>query len=315
MPGADSSRTRLIYRPETVFGEAPPANAATTRVRLKSADIDHKNQTVISEEIRSDRQRSDLALVGFNADGTVSVECSYGNSDDWFQAALGGTWTANVLRNGTVNRSFNLEKGFLDVGKYQSFRGQVINTMDINIVAKQIVTLNFGFMGSRGIAASTTIAGTTPPTEPNGNPPMKAGPDIFLLDSGGANIELGDAQTTEVRLNVNNNVRYRDLATQYETDDVGRGVQEITGNMNVYFKDTIILAGFEADALFSLQYGFQDPVDNTKSYRITLPKCKIVGAPVPITGNDADVMMAVSFRALLDSGVGYTINFERAVTL
>lgn len=315
MPGADSSRGRLIYRPETAFGEAPPTNAATTRVRFTGESLHHKNNKVLSEEIRSDRQRSDDVLAGFDVDGNVDAECTYGNFDDWFQAVLGGTWTTNVLRNGTVNRSFNLEKGFMDIGKFISHRGVGINTLDLNITARAIVKLSFGFMGSRGYPTSASIAGTTAPTEPNANSPMSAGPDIFLLDSGGANIELGDVQTKEVRLNVNNNMRLRDLATQYETDDLGRGVQEITGSLNAYYKDNVVLDGFIANAFFSLMFGFQDPNDATKSYRITLPRCKLSGDVPTISGNDSDVMLPIAFRAFVDAGVGYTINWERAVTL
>jgi hypothetical protein len=315
MPGADASRGRLVYRFETVFGEAPPSNAATTRVRFTGESLHHRENKVLSEEIRPDRQRSDDVLAGFDTEGTVDAECTYGNFDSWFEAALGGTWTTNVLRNGTVNRSLNLEKGFTDIGKYIDYRGQVINTMDLNITARNIVKLSFGFMGSKGLAAATSIAGTTAPTEPNGNAPMSAGPDIFLLDSGGANIELGDVQTREVRLNVNNNTRLRDLATQYETDDVGRGVQEITGTLNAYFKDIVLYQGFLANSLFSLMFGFQDPDDATKSYRITLPRCRVTDAQPSLPGNDSDVMMPVTFRAFADAAVGYTINWERAVTL
>lgn len=401
MRGADSSRARIIVgAAETEFGEVPDANLATTRLRFKSESLKHTNSTVISDEIRSDRQRSDLALVGFDAAGDINAELTYGNFDWMFEAALCGTWTpgtsvfadgvtnstavvtsataafsaddkfkpisgagipansyigvinsatsiglsssktANVpvnasatatgvsitigsvgvprashLMNGTVNRSFPVEKGFLDIGKNNFYPGCGVNTLGLDVTSRQIVQLTAGLMAKRAYASASSIAGTTVPTEPNGNQIITAGPLIQLVDSGTPNIELNGIFTKEVKLMINNNFRVRDAATQYETDDFGRGVMEITGSLNAYFEDIDILNAFIANQVCALRYSLTDPVDNRLSYRLTLPKIKLPDVSPVIGGVDADVMLPIQFRALVDDNVGYTLFMERGVTI
>src|SRR2546430_2956560 len=159
---SDASRVELTYRPETVFGEAPAANVAMTRIRLKNDSLKHENVTVVSDEIRADRQRTDLALVGYGVTGDINFELTYGNYfDAALEAALCGTWATNVLRNGVTNRSFTFEKRWLDLAKYAHYRGCCVNNFEMTAAARQIVQCRAGIMGSRGYAAATTsISGT-----------------------------------------------------------------------------------------------------------------------------------------------------------
>lgn len=314
MPGADASRGRLIFRPETVWNEVPPANAATTRLRITGESLHHRNSKVISEEIRSDQQRDNDVLVGYDVDGGFNAELTYGNFDWLLEAILGGSWTTNVLMNGTTKRSFTLEKGFLDITKYISYRGCRVNTVELNTISRRIVELAASFMGAKGYPTTSSLAGTTAPTEPNGNQPIAAGPNIKLYAVGGSNEELNDVETKEIRLNLNRNLRIRDQATSVFTDDFGYGAMDITGTLNVYFADIVHYTSFVNDALFSLAWTLSDPDVAASSYRITLPKLKIEDAQPALAGVESDVMMPINFRAFNDTGVGYSIKIERAVT-
>jgi hypothetical protein len=293
----------------------PPANAATTRVRFTGESLHHRNTTVISEEIRSDRQRSDLILVGYDVDGDINFELSYSNFDWAMEAVLCGTWTTNVLNNGVLPKSFCLEKGFLDITKYVSYRGCIINAMTLNIVARRQVTGTIGIMGQKGYPLATSICGTTPPTEPTGNEVMAAGTNIKMFAGGSANIDLNDLAIREITLAINNNGRLRELATTPYTDNFGKGAMEITGTLNAYFADIAHYSEFIAGAIFELVWTISDPSDNTKSYRFTIPRLKITDSNATMPGVDADAMQPITWRALLDAGVGYAIKIERAVTI
>lgn len=468
MPGADSSRGRLIFRPELVFGEAPPANADTRRLRFNSESLAHRNATVISEEIRSDRQRSDLVLVGYDVAGDINKEFTFVDNDWLLEAALCGQWTQGALntvadgattnasptvtsvtaaftsadlhkpivgagipansfigiinsatsiglsssattntpvnatatasgvtlrfnsrsvtdgattnasrvvtsvtaafsandlgsrivgtgipansyivqvnsatsvdisqpatatgsgitvqigsrteflRNGVINRSFNVEKGFMDLPQFIDYRGCFVNTVQLGITARQIVAFNVGIMGSRGYPAATSIAGSTTPYEPTANTPMSAGPLIQIFNSGGPNIEMFGVATREIVLNISNNGRTRELATQAQTDDFGRGAMELTLSMNALFKDLTIYNGFIANSFFAMQFTMSDPVDPVNSYRVTLPKMKVTEATPVLGGVESDVQMPISARALVDPSVGYSINVEREISV
>jgi len=316
MPGADSSRGRLVYRQETAWNETPPANAATTRLRFTGESLSHRNATVISEEIRPDRQRDDLILVGYDVAGDINLELSYGNFDWLFEAAIWSSgWATNQIINGTTKRSFNFQKSFMDIAKHVSYRGCRINSLDVAVIARRPVTMVAGIVGSKGYPSATDITGTTTPTEPNGNAIIAAGTNIKLFDSGGGNIDLNDVAAREVRFQINNAARIRELATNPETDDFGFGAMEVTGNLLVYFADITHYTEFVANAIFALQFTATDPADNTKSYRFTFPRIKVTDASPNLTGVDADVTLPFTFRAMADVTVGYTIKIERAVTV
>lgn len=57
--------------------------------------------TIISNEIRSDRQVSDLILVGAEAGGDTGIELSYGAFDALIEGALFNTYTKTVEKTGT----------------------------------------------------------------------------------------------------------------------------------------------------------------------------------------------------------------------
>jgi hypothetical protein len=315
---SDSSRVQLLYLPESGFAAPPSANPPSQLVRFTKSTFSHKNTTVVSEEIRSDRQRSNLALVGFDCSGDFTIEPSYGHKafEDFLEAALCGSWTADVLENGTTNRSFLVEQGFLDIGKYIDFAGMTVDKFSLDASSLKIVQGVITFMGSAGVAGSASIAGTTTPTDDSTNEPMHSGDLIAMEAEGGGNFEVNDMAVKSVKIDIANNLRRHDLVTQYASDDFGRGVMDITGSMETYFKDIAAFNQFVVNGLFALKFKMTSPnmpaVANT--YEFTLPRLFVTDAPLPIPGVDSDIMQVLTFRATLDAGVGYTIHVERNIT-
>lgn len=316
---SDASRTRLLIRPEVTYGEAAPANAATTRLRFKGETLGIRKQTVLSEEIRGDRQRTDMPLVGIDVAGDVRQEFIYGAETDLLlQGVLCGAWgtpSANILRNGVTNRSFGIEAGLLDVGTYIYFRGCVPSRFALDIAARQIVQMTTSWMGQRGLPAATSIAGTTVPTEPAANAPMKAGSGISILSAGTANVEMTGVSARRITLDIANTLRARDLATSEYADEPGRSAMEITGTIETYFSDRTRYLAFLNNQFFAAKFRLTDLgiTAAANTYEFTLPTLKIHDAPLEIPGNEADILQTFSFRALLDPAVNYAINVERAI--
>ena len=48
--------------------------------------------------------------------GDIAVELSFRSFDDLIQAAMQGTWTANVLKIGKVERTFAILERHTDIG-------------------------------------------------------------------------------------------------------------------------------------------------------------------------------------------------------
>lgn len=93
MPTADANNAALTYIAESAFG-VTPYPARTTRMRLTGETLAHQKDTVKSEEIRNDRQVSDLIKVGAMASGPVSFEMNQADYQGFLLAALGAaSWT------------------------------------------------------------------------------------------------------------------------------------------------------------------------------------------------------------------------------
>lgn len=86
-----TNRTKLGKVRETTFGTTP-TSPAFKEVRNQSSSLNAAPETVISNEIRSDRQLTDLILVGQKAGGDIAGELSFEAFDDDLEEALQGTW-------------------------------------------------------------------------------------------------------------------------------------------------------------------------------------------------------------------------------
>lgn len=90
---ANGSRSSLFHIPEATYG-VTPANPKFLRIRHTACSIGSEKDTLMSEELRSDRQIADFRLGQNKVGGGIGYESS---TDDQFLAALEallcGTWT------------------------------------------------------------------------------------------------------------------------------------------------------------------------------------------------------------------------------
>ena len=88
---SDSNLSTLAFQEEPRWNVAPtPLNLQ--RLRFTKETLDHKKGTVLSNEIRGDRQRSDLVEVSQDGAGDITAEFSGNTYDAFLQAALMSTF-------------------------------------------------------------------------------------------------------------------------------------------------------------------------------------------------------------------------------
>jgi len=93
---SDANRVQLAYVEESTFGEQETGSNLQI-LRYNSESLKQDMATTISEEIRSDRQISDVARIGLSASGDISFELSYGTFDDFLKAALlASDWSTEI---------------------------------------------------------------------------------------------------------------------------------------------------------------------------------------------------------------------------
>jgi hypothetical protein len=100
MSFGDSNRVKVSFIQEASFGVTPVSGTWDT-IRLTSEGLAHEKQTVVSEELRSDRMRADVLEVGASAGGDLNGELSFDSYSKLFEALLQGTYT-EVSTVGTV---------------------------------------------------------------------------------------------------------------------------------------------------------------------------------------------------------------------
>ena len=93
---SESNRVEIKYVAESTYGTTPTNSTAWQALRYLSNTLTGNPRTIVSNEISSTRQVTDLILVGQEIGGDINGEFSCNTYDDLIQAAMCGTWTADV---------------------------------------------------------------------------------------------------------------------------------------------------------------------------------------------------------------------------
>jgi len=111
---SDSSRVQLRAMPETVWGTIPAT--ALTNLRFTSENLKHAIATTQSEEIRSDRQITDLIQTSQEGSGGFNFEMSYDNLDALFEGIFMESWSSLLTVTDTDISAANSDNSFNSAG-------------------------------------------------------------------------------------------------------------------------------------------------------------------------------------------------------
>jgi len=303
---SDSSRVQLQYCTETTFA-TPPASLTMQLLRFTSENLKHNNATVVSDEIRADRMRSDLLLVGVDVAGDVAFEFSQGTWDDLLQGALCGTWTANVLKNGVTPFSYLFERGMMDINQFFQYRGAEVNGFHLDIAQRAIVKGTFNIMAAQTVISGTTLA--TGSTATTTTTPMTSGPCIANIET---NTNMTGIKATSLRLDLTNNLRARHDVESKASAQFGMGVQDVTGTMQFYFANSQLMTAFLANTAQAFTFSTLDPDTPAKKYDWLMPKVKFTDHEVVTPGIDQDIIANLGFRALYSQPDACHLKITRA---
>lgn len=111
---ADTARSQLFYLEETVWGQTPAA--ALNAVRFTGESLNFSIDNTQSNEIRSDRQITDLIQTDAEPGGDINFELSYGAFDDLIAGALFNDWATavNISAETTIAAASGSPDSFTD---------------------------------------------------------------------------------------------------------------------------------------------------------------------------------------------------------
>lgn len=169
---SDTNRVKIRYARESSWGETPSGPAMTV-MRVTSENLQHQKNTVTSNEIRSDRQRSDVLEVGQAAQGPVNFELIYGEFEQFFETALRGSIastkvanTSTVFAASTITGSTGANFTGLEAGQWIRIYSPSVNdgaVAKVASVASTVVTIT-----GTTLTASTVSANVIGRTLKNG---------------------------------------------------------------------------------------------------------------------------------------------------
>ena len=212
----------------------------------------------------------------------------------------------SILRNGTSETSFTLEKKFGDIGQHIVFRGMVADSMNLSIEAGAVLTGGFEFAGKSAAIAQAT-AGSGQPAAAAAGPVMNAASDVGNVLEGGKPLAGTFLQSLSIALS--NGVRGIGAVGTLGNADLGAGRCAVTGNVSVYFADAALYDKYLAGAATSLSFRVSDA--SGAAYAFTLPRVKFTDGSIAAGGADRDVMAEFAYQALRDPATGCTIQIDR----
>jgi hypothetical protein len=301
----NSSETEIGILAEPSWGGTPsPLTFQAIRITGESLKVNRNN--IVSDEIRSDRNVSDLIQVGGSATGGIDGELSYGTFDELIESALFSAWDSDKIVNGTTQKSFHIQKKQTDGTSsiYELYKGMVVDTMTLNIASGEKTTVGFTFIGKNGTIGTSATGTTSDATTTE----VLDGANAFVLNDF---FVSPVPNLMSMQLTFSNNLAAKPVAGSVDLIGVRAGRCVVTGTASLYF-DTkammdLFLAGNGGE--ISLTIGKV----TTEKYTIRLPNVKIQDADHFSPGNDEDVMLNITFQALYDETLEGVIEFEREV--
>lgn len=308
--------TQLAYIKEATWGTTP-SSPAMQILRLTSESLTYNPETVTSQELTPDRNISDQILTSAGVSGGMNFELSYGTFDDLLESLFYGEWNSNVLVNGMTEKPLTIEKRFyrgmssdstpVPLYDYFRFKGMIVNTMNLNIQASQIITGNFDFLGKSATTDTAIMSGETYVNATMADV-LSASHNVGTLTMSGFTSPL----LASVSLSVTNNLQGANVVGSHEYADIGAGAFAVTGSIEAYYASLDMYQAFLAGTSSSLSL----TVGKTsgQKYTIEIPKLKFASGEIVAGGQNQYVMANMNFQGLLDTTLNGTMKITRGVS-
>jgi hypothetical protein len=308
---SDANRVRIGYAAESVWGTTP-ASPALQLLRFTNDSLMANAEFSSSNEIRDDRQVSDVVRTNFGAGGDLGIELSYGAFDELFEALLFSDWVLDgggagidTLENGVTSKFFTLEKHFVDINQFIAFRGMMVAGGQISVEPGSFLTGSFSFLGKDAVPASATVGDGSPVAAPT-NAVVNAIDHITAFTEGGGAFG-GDV--LGLNFEVQNNLRARPAVGVLGASSIGVGRIQVSGTFNTYFDSLTEYQKFINGTASSLGFTITDAAGN--AYTIEFPRVRYTSGNPDTPGVDQDIVLPLEFTAFLDPVSGVTIRMTR----
>lgn len=306
---SDTNRVGLKYVPEATIGITPVNSANWKTIRYTGESLLPNYGTKQSEQIRDDRERSDVVQTSATISGGINYELSGITLDDFLEAVLGGTWTADVLKTGVVKRSFSIEKSFGDLlagNKFDVFKGMRIGELNLELAYDEIAKGSMTFAGTGVADSATSAVGAGSVAAATTTSPFNGTVDVIAVEIDGVASSL---YFNKLSLALNANLRGKTAIGGKFPFDQGYGSAGVQLSATAYFDNRSIEDKVRSGAPFSMGFNISD---GTYGYEILLPRAfSSQRGGLAATGLNADVFQELTISGAIDATAGSSIVITR----
>ena len=287
---------------ETTFG-VTPSTPEMTQLRHTSCSLVLSKDTFQSNELRSDRQVADVRVGAQKISGDIGLELMYGDYDNLLEGALFGSWNSNVLKAGTTQKSFTIERQFKDITQYGVFTGCTVDKFSLDIKPNAIVTGSFSVVGKGASYSGTPLDAS--PTAASSNSPL----DSFtgVMKEGGATV----AYVTGISLSIQNNLSPNYVVGSNQTPFITAGRTNVSGTLSCMFQDLTMLNKFINETETSVEVTLGNGV--TKSYTILIPRVRYTGGDNGVSGEGV-ITLSMPFMGVYDGTTETSFQITRTAS-
>lgn len=265
-----------------------PANPEFKPIRFVSEGLSPNINQIESNEINQARQRAPSRGGTYSVAGEIAAEVSFASFDDLIEAAMQGTWTADVLNIGSTERSFAILERHTDINEDYVYRGCRVATMNIAAPLGDKATITFGMIGTKAEEYTVPVGATF----------AAATTSDMMVTTNGSMTEDGDAITyaTEWNATLDNGMEAAFSLFQREAYCVTNGIASVSGTMSAYLKDGTLWAKVLNETETNHVVVLEEGAD---SYTIELPKLRYTQGQKQVSGPGA-VIPQYTFSAGYD---------------
>lgn len=200
-----------------------------------------------------------------------------------------------MAASGQTNDSYCIEHRYTDIGVYNRFQGCRISNMSVNIPASGMAEITFGFMGKDMVSAGSAFLTSPTAATTSGSLSGVSG----KVSAGG--VEYGIV--TSLQFKADAGMAVGDVIGSVYTPDVFVGRMIVTGTMNVYFQDNVLLTAFLNETKIKIMAAFADGSSNAAEFMSFVIQSVKLGSCRP---QDAEqgIQAAIDFTAVYNGAGG-----------
>ncbi|MFC4169606.1 phage tail tube protein [Teichococcus aestuarii] len=301
--GVETSAAQLAYLQESAWGV--PATGQYKQLRYTGESLSGSKSRARSNEIRPDMQASEAITQEESAGGSLNFVLSYGTYDDILSALLGGEWATDVLKAGTVFKSFTLEKKF-GAALFLRYPGSFLTGGTLNMARGQFLGGAFTIASKEELSSTTTASTPATYTPANANRVMDPVTGVRDIQLDGAAL---DTVVNAITLNIGREGAAADYGLGSSAASGARmGSLLVGGTLETYFRTFALYERFKSETQGALSWRTVDVASN--AYRFTLPKASIMNPSIVAGGPNSPVMASFTLEGNPDATDG-TLMIER----